>query len=621
MESMRPTTRTALFGGLIGQVAEGDAEVIDLTDRALRPAPVGEPRVDRRRASWVSGMPTVSVVIPTLNEERNLCHVLPRIPDWVDEVLIVDGRSTDATVHEAKRLLPRVRIVEELGAGKGRALFAGMRAATGDIVVALDADGSMDPGDVSRYVYSLMAGADFVKGSRFVHGGRTDDMGPLRRLGNRGLTEVVRQVYGGRYSDLCYGYFALWRDVLPYLEGDAPGFEVETHVSVRALAAGMQVVEVPTFEAERIHGTSNLNTFRDGARVLRTIFTERRAFARSTLPVPRPMRSPLQPAVLHGAAVPEVAASLRPTMTAVVCTHDMARWPALVRAVESLQNQTVPPAEVLVVVDHNPELLALARGELTGVRVVPNARQQGLSGGRNTALELAGCDVVAFLDDDAWAASDWADRLLAVYEDPAVAAVGGAVEPSWVDGRPSWFPDEFDWVVGCTYRGLPTVRSTVRNVIGANMSFRRSAIADCGGFDELLGRVGSDGAGCEETELCIRLGQRDPSALIIFEPTARVQHEVPAERGTFTYFAKRCRAEGRSKARVSRLVGATDGLSSERAYATRTLPLGVVRGLGRLAGLDAAGGAQAASVVVGLALVGTSYVRAGRELAAGPTPR
>jgi glycosyltransferase involved in cell wall biosynthesis len=318
--------------------------------------------------------------------------------------------------------------------------------------------------------------------------------------------------------------------------------------------------------------------------------------------------------VLRGASVPSEQVPAHPTMTAVVCTHDVARWPALVRAVESLRAQTVPLDEILVVIDHNDHLRSMAE-ELTGVRVVANVRARGLSGARNTAVGEVTSDVVAFLDDDAWAAPDWAARMLAVYEDRSVSAVGGAIEPAWTTGRPAWFPEEFDWVVGCTYRGLPTVRSTVRNVIGANMSFRRSVLEAAGGFDELLGRVGGDGAGCEETELCIRVVQRDPEALIIYEPTARVQHEVPAERATFAYFAKRCRAEGRSKATVSRLVGAGDGLASERTYATRTLPVGVARGLGRLAVLDPSGGARAASVVAGLAMVGSSYLRAGRAAA------
>lgn len=582
-----------------------EATVIDLTRRARHE----EVAHDRRRASWAPGMPTVSVVVPTLNEARNLPHVLPEIPTWVDEVIIVDGRSTDDTLAVARRLLPGVRVVEEPEPGKGRALFAGMRAASGDIVVAIDADGSMDPHDIHRYVFTLMAGADFVKGSRFLHGGATDDMEWYRRLGNRALTELVRRIYGGRFSDLCYGYFALWRDTLGYLEGDAPGFEVETHINVRALAAGLRVVEVPTYEAERIHGSSNLNTVTDGLRVLRTIVRERNALRDTVLPVPRPPRRAVHPAVVKGAAVPTPERPPAPTVSAVVCTHDPDRWAALVRAVNSLQAQSVPPTEVLVVVDHHEELERRARAELAGVTVLASEGPKGLSGARNTAIDHAGGDIVAFLDDDAWADPDWVRCLLEPYEDPTVVAVGGTIAPHFAEGRPDWLPEEFDWVVGCTYRGLPEVRTPVRNLIGANMSFRRDALAAAGRFAHELGRVGSDGAGCEETELCIRLAAADPTAQIVYEPSARVRHEVPADRTTRAYFAKRCRAEGISKARVSRLAGSDAALAAERTYVARTLPAGVGRRLARLALLDAASARQLATMTTGLWLVATSYAR------------
>lgn len=590
------------------------AEVVDIRPRTGID-PEGE-QWDRRRSSWSAGMPSITVVVPTLNEARNLIHVLPRIPAWVDEVLIVDGRSSDDTIAEAQRLLPRVRIVEEPKPGKGQALLRGFRSATSDIVVAIDADGSMAPEDIPRYVYSLMAGADLVKGSRFLHGARTDDMGPLRRLGNRGLTEFVRQVYGGRYSDLCYGYFALWTDLIPYLEGDASGFEIETHISVRALAAGFEVVEVPTLEAERIHGVTNLNTFRDGFRVLRTIVRERGAFSETTLPVPCAERRPLQPALLAGAKRPQADPTPKLTVSAVVCTHDLARWPAFAESVDSLRSQTVVPDEILVIVDHNEVLERLARAELDGVTVLANRHEQGLSGARNTAAEVASHDIVVFLDDDARGESDWIERLVGAYEDPLVAAAGGAVEPDWETGRPNWFPEEFDWVVGCSYRGLPSIRSQVRNVIGANMSFRRSALELAGGFSADLGRVGANGAGCEETELCIRVSQLDPTARIVFEPAARVAHRVPANRATWRYFLQRCAAEGRSKALVSEMVGVQDALASERRYVTRTLPVGMLGRLGRSVRLDHTGVSQAVTLGTGALVVGLNYLRAGRKAAA-----
>lgn len=217
----------------------------------------------------------VGVVIPTLNEAPNLRHVLPRIPPWVDEVVIVDGRSTDDTIAEALRLLPAAVIVREERPGKGHALLRGFRECTADLIVTFDADGSMDPREVPAFVLALLQGADFAKGSRFLQGGGTHDMGLLRRAGNRALTSTVRLAFGARFTDLCYGYNAFWRDVLPALDGDVAGFEIETHLNLRALANKLRVVEVPSFERPRIHGVSNLRTVPDGFRVLRTIIGER----------------------------------------------------------------------------------------------------------------------------------------------------------------------------------------------------------------------------------------------------------------------------------------------------------------------------------------------------------
>ena len=217
----------------------------------------------------------VSVIVPALDEARNLPYVLPRIPTWVHEVVLIDGGSLDGTVEVARLLLPEIRVVGQERPGKGAALQAGFRAATGDIFVTIDADGSTDPAEIPLFVACLLSGADFVKGSRFVQGGGTDDMGVVRRGGNWMLRTAVRVAFGGRYSDLCYGYNAFWRSVLPVIDGDADGFEIETFMNVRVLAAGMKVAEVPSHEGRRIYGLSHLSTFRDGYRVLRTIVRER----------------------------------------------------------------------------------------------------------------------------------------------------------------------------------------------------------------------------------------------------------------------------------------------------------------------------------------------------------
>lgn len=220
--------------------------------------------------------PTISAIIPTLNEEENLPHVLPRIPKAVDEVILVDGRSTDRTVEVARSLLPSIRVVTQEGTGKGSALRSGFAAATGDIIVMLDADGSTAPEEIPIFVHALLAGADFAKGSRFLHGAGTSDMPFHRRFGNATFVRMVRRLYGGQYTDLCYGYNAFWRRVLPVLDLDGDGFEIETMMNIRALRAGLRIVEVPSFEDRRVVGIGRLRTIPDGWRVLRTIWSERR---------------------------------------------------------------------------------------------------------------------------------------------------------------------------------------------------------------------------------------------------------------------------------------------------------------------------------------------------------
>ena len=221
------------------------------------------------------GQVTVSAVIPTLNEAANLPHVFARLPEIVDEVLVVDGHSTDDTIAVAHRLRPDVRVVVQGGSGKGNALRCGFEAARGDIIVMLDADGSTDPAEIPRFLAPLLAGADFAKGSRFAGGGASADITPIRRLGNSFLNGVVNVLFGTSYTDLCYGYNAFWARALSAINVDCDGFEVETLINVRVAKAGLKVVEVPSVERERLHGESKLNPVRDGLRVLRTIVRER----------------------------------------------------------------------------------------------------------------------------------------------------------------------------------------------------------------------------------------------------------------------------------------------------------------------------------------------------------
>ena len=298
-----------------------------------------------------------------------------------------------------------------------------------------------------------------------------------------------------------------------------------------------------------------------------------------------------------------------PSVSVIICAYTEARWNDLVAAVESVRQQSVPPFEVIVVVDHNPPLLQHAREHLRDVVVVENAERRGLSGARNSGLAVSQGTTIAFLDDDAVAVPDWLEQLTAGYRDPQVLGIGGAIEPVWPTGRPAWFPEEFDWVVGCTYRGMPQQTAAVRNLIGANMSFRRQVFETVGGFRCGIGRVGTQPVGCEETEICIRGLQRWPHRVLLYEPSARVYHKVPAHRANWSYFRSRCYAEGLSKALVTRLVGTQDGLASERTYTLRTLPHGVMQGVvDVLRHRDLTGLVRSGTILAGLGVTTAGYL-------------
>jgi glycosyltransferase involved in cell wall biosynthesis len=292
-------------------------------------------------ASGSAPGPQLSVVIPTLNEARNLPAVFGRLPPDIHEVIVVDGHSVDDTLKVARQLRPDVRIVLQNRSGKGNALACGFAAATGDIIAMVDADGSADPGELSRFVTALLYGADFAKGTRFAGGGGSADLTPLRALGNRALGAFFNVSFGTRHTDLCYGYNAFWRRHLPVLGLDATspppggdgrlwgdGFEIETLIHLRVATAGLVITEVPSYEHRRMYGASNLSTFRDGLRVLRTILTERRAGRRGpTVPAAARLSTgvaaPAAPATV-GAGVMTVATA-RAAGGGVPADHP-ARW-------------------------------------------------------------------------------------------------------------------------------------------------------------------------------------------------------------------------------------------------------------------------------------------------------
>ncbi|MHA7240015.1 glycosyltransferase family 2 protein [Arthrobacter sp. TMS1-12-1] len=304
-----------------------------------------------------------------------------------------------------------------------------------------------------------------------------------------------------------------------------------------------------------------------------------------------------------------------PTISVVICTYTENRLDLLTKVVESVRVQSLVPDQIIVVVDHNEDLYKRLLMDVRDVVLVESQAQAGLAGARNTGVSVATSEIVAFLDDDAEAAPDWLERLSAFYDDPDVLAVGGRADPVWEAGRPSYFSEELDWIVGCSYRGMPRMAAEVRNLIGANMSFRREVLENVGGFNEDLGRQAAKPLGCEETEICIRSSLASPGSRIVYDPAAVVHHHVPPARGTLSYMLARAWSEGLSKAHVSHLVGHKRALGSERRYVRRILPRAVLSGVRNWGTRrDSAGLGQAGAVIAVLACTTGGYLR-GRQLA------
>ena len=309
---------------------------------------------------------------------------------------------------------------------------------------------------------------------------------------------------------------------------------------------------------------------------------------------------------------PEIVA-LHPTVTVVICAHSDVCWDDLVSVVASVKQQSYRPADIVLVIDHNPMLERRSNYELSGVKVVVSDREKGLPGARNAGAAAADSEVVAFIDADAVPERNWLATLAAPYADPQVLGVGGQVKPVWQTGRPNWFPPEFDWVVGCSYRGMPTQRSQVRNFNGAIMSMRRRLLVESGGFDAGLSRIGTLSLSFEEREICARLQRRYLDGVYLYEPMAMVRRHVPRARTTCSYYRSRCYAEGLSKAVVRGLAGPEWHMSSEKSYLRSIIPRAIGRNLVRTLRGQPSGIACVLALAAGLLMNGIGYT-AGRIL-------
>ena len=294
----------------------------------------------------------------------------------------------------------------------------------------------------------------------------------------------------------------------------------------------------------------------------------------------------------------------------IICAYTEDRWEQLIDAIESVHNQTQPADEIVVVIDHNPALLKRVQERFSYVKAVENAQEKGLSGARNTGIAACHAPLIGFVDDDAVVEKNWIKELSQIIlQDASVMGAGGRIVPKWETERPKWLPEEFYWVVGCTHKGVPEKTADVRNLIGANMLIRREVFDRVGDFRNGIGRVGTIPLGCEETELCIRARQAIPNARFIYDPNTVIYHSVPSKRTGWSYFQSRCYAEGISKAVISKFVGQKDGLSAERSHAMKTLPLGVMTGLGDTLHGDLDGMKRAGAIIAGLMITTAGYIR------------
>jgi len=295
-----------------------------------------------------------------------------------------------------------------------------------------------------------------------------------------------------------------------------------------------------------------------------------------------------------------------PAVSVIIPAFSSDRWDGLRQTVASVRAQTVQAVETVVVIDHNPELMAKAVREMPGITVVANAGIRGASGARNTGAAVSRGEVLAFLDDDVIACPSWLESVVSHFKNPAVVGVGGRLEPLWQTHRPRWFPPEFDWAVGCSYLGMPESATPVRNVWSGNMVIRRTVFNAVDGFRKGFGKVDSRSRP-EDTDLCLRAAGYDDGGIWIYEPGAIVSHRIPVGRSTFHYFLRRCYYEGQGKAALVSFNGGTESIAEERRYTRRILPYAIKRGIRETARGEASGMARNFAIVAGLSFAAAGF--------------